>query len=66
MRLDFQELLLSPTQTYEEGLRFFEGGGMLNETLKRLVADLEAHLTHVHLETACRKGWNERSLRKVS
>ena len=29
-------------------------------------AELLAHLTHVHLETACRKGWNERSLRKVS
>jgi hypothetical protein len=43
MRLDFEEILASPTQTYEEGLRFFQGQGMLNDTLRRLVQDLEAH-----------------------
>ncbi len=41
-RIDFEEVLSSPTRAYEEGLRFFEGKGMLNDTLKRLVADLEA------------------------
>lgn len=28
---------------YEEGLDFFEGKGMLNETLRKLTEDLEAH-----------------------
>jgi len=40
---DFQQVLLSPALAYEEGLDFFEGKGMLNETLKKLVADLEKH-----------------------
>ncbi len=40
---DFQEILASPTSAYEEGLRFFRGQGMVNDTLLRLVADLEAH-----------------------
>src|SRR5690349_4168776 len=43
MRLDFEATLSSPTLAYEEGLHFFQGGGMLNDTLKNLVADLEAH-----------------------
>jgi hypothetical protein len=43
MRADFQEILASPTSAYEEGLRFFRGQGMVNDTLRRLVADLEAH-----------------------
>ena len=41
---DFQQVLLSPVLAYEEGLDFFEGKGMLNETLKKLVADLEKHV----------------------
>ncbi|MDX2040815.1 MAG: nucleotidyltransferase family protein [Acidobacteriota bacterium] len=40
---DFQQVLLSPVLTYEEGLDFFESKGMLNETLQKLVNDLEAH-----------------------
>lgn len=38
---DFQQVLLSPVLAYEEGLNFFEGKGMLNETLRRLAEDLE-------------------------
>lgn len=40
---DFQQVLASPVLAYEEGLNFFEGKGMLNETLDKLVADLERH-----------------------
>jgi len=39
---DFAQVLASPTLAYEEGLRFFRGTGMVNETLKQLAADLEA------------------------
>ncbi len=42
MPLDFQQILQSPTATYEEGLRFFRGGGLVNQTLKQLAADLDA------------------------
>lgn len=38
---DFQQVLRSPTAAYEEGLNFFEGKGMLNETLRQLAEDLE-------------------------
>ncbi len=40
---DFQKILASPDLTWDEGLSFFQGKGMLNKTLRRLVADLEAH-----------------------
>ncbi len=40
--LDFQQILQSPTATYEEGLRFFRGEGLVNQTLKQLAADLDA------------------------
>lgn len=40
---DFQQVLASPVLSYEEGLNFFEGKGMLNETLSKLVLDLERH-----------------------
>jgi len=40
---DFQQVLSSPTLAYEEGLNFFEGKGMLNETLRQLAEDLEKH-----------------------
>ncbi len=39
--LDFQQILESPTTTYEEGLRFFNGVGLVNQTLKQLARDLE-------------------------
>ena len=42
MNGNFESLLASPTAAYEEGLRFFRGQGMINETLRRLIADLEA------------------------
>src|SRR5438128_2718731 len=40
---DFQQVLANPVLAYEEGLNFFEGKGMLNETLRKLVEDLEKH-----------------------
>jgi hypothetical protein len=41
-RATWPEILESPDETYEEGLRFFRGKGLMNETIKRLAADLEA------------------------
>ena len=41
--MSFPQVLASPVLAYEEGLNFFEGKGMLNETLKKLVDDLAAH-----------------------
>ena len=38
---DFQQVLQSPTATFEEGLRFFNGSGLVNQTLKQLARDLE-------------------------
>src|SRR5436309_1934841 len=38
---DFQQILSSPTEAYEEGLRFFMGKSLLNNALRRLAADLE-------------------------
>lgn len=38
---DFAQILASPTLTYAEGLRFFRGEGMLNDTLRQLAKDLE-------------------------
>ncbi len=40
---DFQQILASPNLTWQEGLDFFQGKGMINQTLLRLVADLEKH-----------------------
>jgi hypothetical protein len=40
---DFQQVLRSPLLAYEEGLNFFQGKGMLTETLRRLAEDLERH-----------------------
>jgi hypothetical protein len=37
----FEETIASPTAAYEEGLAFFRGHGTLNNTLQRIVADLE-------------------------
>ncbi len=41
MRTDFQKIISTPVAAYEEGLRFFMGQGTLNETLRRVVKDLE-------------------------
>jgi hypothetical protein len=38
---DFWQIIQSPTLAYEEGLNFFEGRGMLNETLRRSTDELE-------------------------
>ncbi len=38
---DFQEILSSPTQTYQEGLAFFMGTGLLNNSLRRVTSDME-------------------------
>lgn len=38
---DFQTILSSPSEVYAEGLRFFQGKGMINDALKRLAADLD-------------------------
>ncbi len=43
MRNNFQKIISSPVAAYDEGLRFFTGKGMLNETLRRIVKDLENH-----------------------
>jgi len=40
---DFQDVLLSPLETYQEGLAFFAGKGMMQNALRRLAADLESH-----------------------
>ncbi len=40
--LDFQEILRNPSAAYDEGLRFFRGEGLMNQTLKQLAADLDA------------------------
>lgn len=43
MRRDFQQIIASPVAAYDEGLRFFMGEGVLNETLRRVAQDLENH-----------------------
>ena len=42
-RADFQQILSSPTEAYEEGLRFFMGKSLLNSALRRIASDLEEH-----------------------
>lgn len=39
--MDFQQLISSPTQAYQEGLDFFMGKGILNSTLRKVANDLE-------------------------
>ena len=39
--LDFQQILLHPTEAYEEGVRFFRGVGLMNQTLRQLAKDLK-------------------------
>ena len=43
MRTDFQQVIASPLTAYQEGLRFFMGEGILNDTLRRVTKDLENH-----------------------
>ena len=38
---DFQDVLLSPLETYQEGIALFSGKGMMRSALERLAADLE-------------------------
>ena len=40
--LDFQQILLHPASAYEEGLRFFRGVGLMNDTLRQFARDLDA------------------------
>jgi len=40
---DFERILASPTETFEEGLRFFRGEGLMNAAITRLAEDLNAH-----------------------
>ncbi|MCY7347597.1 MAG: nucleotidyltransferase family protein [Pyrinomonadaceae bacterium] len=42
-KVDFQKVIASPVAAYDEGLRFFMGEGILNETLRRVAKDLENH-----------------------
>lgn len=39
--MDFQKLISSPTEAYQEGLKFFMGEGVLNKTIRRVKGDLE-------------------------
>jgi len=39
--VDFQTILASPDETYDEGRRFFRGKGMLNKALLKIAADLD-------------------------
>lgn len=39
--LDFQQILSQPTLAYAEGLRFFRGVGLMNDTLSQLASDLD-------------------------
>lgn len=40
---DFQQILTSPDLTWQEGFDYFQGKGMINSALRRLVADLDNH-----------------------
>ena len=41
MAVDFQTILSSPDATYDEGLRFFRGKGMINQAVRKIAADLD-------------------------
>src|SRR5262245_40281262 len=38
---DFQQILTSPTEAYEEGLKLFMGKSLLNNALRKVAADLD-------------------------
>lgn len=40
---DFLRLIASPDAAYDEGLRFFQGAGMVNDAVKKIARDLETH-----------------------
>lgn len=40
-QLDFERAIATPSKAYQEGLKFFMGKGILNETIRRVVKDLE-------------------------
>lgn len=40
---DFQQILTSPDLTWQEGFDYFQGKGMINTALRRLIADLDHH-----------------------
>ncbi|HET6385420.1 MAG TPA: hypothetical protein VFJ58_18670 [Armatimonadota bacterium] len=40
---DFLKIISQPILAYDEGLRFFRGVGLMNETLRRLARDLDTH-----------------------
>src|SRR5437660_4857936 len=42
-RIDFQEVVSTPSAAFDEGLRFFAGKGMVNTTLKRVAQQLDDH-----------------------
>jgi len=39
--LNFQQILSQPTLAFAEGVRFFRGGGIMNDTWRQLADDLE-------------------------
>lgn len=39
--IDFLQVISQPTRAYQEGLRFFQGVGLLNDTLRQLAQDLD-------------------------
>ncbi len=41
VKVDFQQILSQPTLAYAEGLRFFRGVGLMNDTLRQLARDLD-------------------------
>ncbi len=43
VKSDFQRVLSSPLETYDEGLAFFAGKGLMHSALRRLAADLDRH-----------------------
>src|SRR5438309_12113679 len=42
-RIDFQEVVSTPSAAFDEGLRGFAGKGMVNTTLKRVAQQLDDH-----------------------
>lgn len=40
---DIHQILTSPILTWDEGMNFFRGEGLINKTLRRLACDLERH-----------------------
>ena len=62
--LDFQQTLLSPTLVYEEGLRFFRGVGMMNDTLRQLAIDLQR--ANIEYAVICAVALNQHGYRRFT